>query len=68
VGGRSIARLAGVDDDHRSALAAQLERGPQTGGPSTDDGNIAVTFDAALEMSIGHGTDARLPVDDRDPP
>ena len=45
VGGRGVARLAGVDDDHRPALAPELERGGQAGGRSADDGDVAVAFD-----------------------
>ncbi len=40
--GRGIARLAGVDDDHRPSLAPELECGGQSGGRSADDGDVAV--------------------------
>ena len=47
VGGGGVARLAGVDDDHRPALAPELERGGESGGRSADDGDVAVPLDGA---------------------
>ena len=43
--GGGVARLAGVDDDHRAALAPELERGGEPGGRSADDGDVAVSLD-----------------------
>ena len=47
VRGGGVSRLAGVDDDHGSALAPELERGGEAGGRSSDDGNVAVPLDGA---------------------
>ena len=47
VGGGGVARLAGVDDDDRPALAPELERGGKSGGRSADDGDVAVPLDGA---------------------
>jgi len=48
VGGGGVARLAGVDDDDRAALAPELERGGESGGRSADDGYVAVALDRAV--------------------
>ena len=48
VGGGGVARLAGVDDDHRPALASQLEGGGQSGGRPADDGDVAVPLDGCV--------------------
>ena len=48
VRGGGVARLAGVDDDHRAALATELERGGEPGGRSADDGDVAVALDGAV--------------------
>ena len=40
-----VARLAGVDNDHRPALSCQLEGGGQSGGGSADDSDVAVSLD-----------------------
>ena len=45
VRGGGVARLAGVDDDHRAALASELQRGREPGGRSADDGDVAVSLD-----------------------
>ena len=47
VGGGGVAGLAGVDDDHRPALAPELERGGEPGGRPADDGDVAVPLDGA---------------------
>ena len=44
---RRVPGLAGVDDDHGSPLPAELERGREASGRSADDGDVAVSFDAA---------------------
>jgi transcriptional regulator with XRE-family HTH domain len=56
VGGRGIARLAGVDDDHRAALTTELERGRQAGGRPPDDGDVAMPLDDSLCV-VTHGFD-----------
>ena len=48
VGGGGVARLAGVDDDHRPALAPELEGGGESGGRAADDGDVAVPLDGAV--------------------
>ena len=45
VRGGGVARIAGIDDDHRAALPAELQGCGQAGGRAADDGDIAVTFD-----------------------
>ena len=45
VGGGGVARLAGVDDDDRAALATQLQGGGETGRRAADHGHVAVPFD-----------------------
>ncbi len=57
VGGGSVARLAGVDHDHRSALAAELQRCGETCRRAADDGDVAVSLDGAGGM-VGHADDA----------
>ena len=42
---RGVAWVAGIDDDDRSALTAELEGGGEAGGGPADDGDIAVSFD-----------------------
>ncbi len=54
VRGGSVARLAGVDDDHRSALPTELQRGGESGGRPADDGDIAVPLDGAWCV-VTHG-------------
>ena len=56
VGGGGVARLAGVDDDHRPALAPELKGGGQSGGRSADDGDVAVSLDGAGGV-VTHGLD-----------
>jgi len=41
----SVAGFPIIDDDHRSALTAQLERGGKSSNGSADDGDVAVPFD-----------------------
>jgi hypothetical protein len=60
VGGGGVAWLAGVDDDHRPALAAQLEGGREPGGRSADDGDVAVPLDGAGGV-VTHGGDDKTP-------
>ena len=57
VGGGGVARLAGVDDDHRAALAPELERGGESGGRPADDGDVAVALDGAVRAVFAHGSD-----------
>ena len=59
VRGRSVARLAGVDDDHRAALATELERSGEPGGRPADDGDVAVALDGA-EVVAGHRVEGTL--------
>jgi transcriptional regulator with XRE-family HTH domain len=56
---RDVARLAGVDDDDRAALAPELERGGEPGRRSPDDGDVAVALDDAVCVFI-HVTDTTL--------
>lgn len=58
VGGRGVARLAGVDDDHRSTLPAELEGGGESGGGPADDGGVAVPHDGARVM-VAHRAKVR---------
>ena len=57
--GGGVSRLAAVDDDHGPALAPELERGGKPGGRSSDDGDVAVSFDGAGGM-VGHDIDDRV--------
>ncbi len=50
--GGGVARLAGVDDDHGSALASELECGGESGGRSADDGDVAVSLDGGRAWSL----------------
>ena len=59
VGGGGVSRLAGVDDDHRPALAPELERGGESGGRSSDDGNVAVPLDGEGGV-VAHDVDDRV--------
>jgi hypothetical protein len=45
VGCRGVARRAGIDDDHRASLAAELQRRCQTGGRPADHSDIASALD-----------------------
>ena len=54
--GGGVARLAGVDDDHRAALAPELQGGGEPGGRSADDGDVAVPLDGA-DGVVTHGVD-----------
>jgi transcriptional regulator with XRE-family HTH domain len=56
VGGGSVARFGGVDDDHGPALAHELERGRQPGGRPADDDDVAVPFDRTGGM-VAHSSD-----------
>jgi hypothetical protein len=58
VRGRSVARLAGVNDDHRAALATELERGGESGGRPADDGDVAVALGPAVGV-VRHGAEGR---------
>ena len=60
--GGGVARLAGVDDDHRPTLASELERRCKSGGRTADDGDVAMPLDGPRGVVI-HGRDDRvLPV------
>ena len=61
VGGGGIARLAGVDDDDRPALAPELERGGEPGGRSADDGDVAVPLDGTGAWSLMTSTIPFIP-------
>ena len=50
--GRGVARLAGVDDDHRAALASELQCGREPGGRSADDGDVAVSLEVVVAWSL----------------
>jgi hypothetical protein len=52
--GGGVARLTGVDDDHRPALACELESSCKSGGRSADDGDVAVPLDGAGGV-VTHG-------------
>jgi transcriptional regulator with XRE-family HTH domain len=52
-GGR-VARLAGVDDDHRPTLASELERRCKSGRRTADDDDVAVPLDGARGV-VTHG-------------
>ena len=58
VRGGGVARLAGVDDDHRAALATELERGRESGGRSADDRDVAVALDRAVFV-VAHASRVR---------
>ena len=60
VGGGGVAGLAGVDDDDRAALAAELEGGGEAGGRPADDGDVAVALDGA-GCVFTHGSDDTVP-------
>jgi hypothetical protein len=55
VGGGGVARLAGVDDDHRPPLPPELERSGEAGGRSTNDGDVALALDGVGRV-FGHGS------------
>jgi quercetin dioxygenase-like cupin family protein len=57
--GGGVARLAGVDDDHRPTLASQLERCCKSGGRTADDGDVAVPLDGVRGV-VTHDLDDRL--------
>ena len=46
----SVARIAGVDNDDRPSLSAELQAGSQTGGRAADDSDVAMTLDEARSM------------------
>ncbi len=52
VGGGGVAWFAGVDDDHRAALAPELERGGESGGRSADNGDVTVALDGAVFVFV----------------
>lgn len=59
VGGWCVAGLPGVDDDHRSSLTAELERGTEAGGGSADNHDVAVAGGAGVVLLIrGHARQA----------
>ncbi len=62
--GGGVARLAGVDDDHRPTLASELERRCESGGRTADDGDVAVPFDGARGV-VTHGLDDKVSPDTR---
>ena len=59
VGGGGISWLAAVDDDHGPALAPELECGGESGGRSSDDGNVAVALDGEGGV-VAHDVDDRV--------
>jgi hypothetical protein len=63
VGGGGVARLTGVDHDHRAPLAPELEGGGESGGRSADDGDVAVALDCAGRV-FTHGFDDTLEADE----
>ncbi|GHE95955.1 hypothetical protein GCM10017776_10720 [Streptomyces griseoluteus] len=44
MGGGGVARGAVVDHDDATTLAGELQRGGETGGRTTDHGDVAVPF------------------------
>ena len=50
VGGRRIARLAGVDDEHRASLPGQLQGRCEAGGGPADDGDVDVPLDDGVAV------------------
>jgi hypothetical protein len=59
VSGRRVPGLAGVDDDHRPALAAELQGGGQSSGGTTDHGDIAVALDGTGDVGT-HGHNGKV--------
>jgi hypothetical protein len=60
VRGGGVSGLAGVDDDHRPALAPELECGRESRRRSADDGDVAVPLNGSGGV-VTHGRDDRLP-------
>lgn len=51
---RGVPRLAGIHDDHRTALPCKLEGRGESGGGTTDDRDVGETFDTfGVRMGMG---------------